>query len=214
MKARFILFIIALYSCSVFAAPDDNPNPTERIEVIGTLPDDVEAVLVEDWFSTTDSIFCQHLAGEAGFVSKLFQKRAKLMPTSNDQRSWIVWRDEMKPGICGWELREIMVYLDSKTSGADPVRASNVPTRIAYVCEPWDACSNTWASNDDIEKPTYHRCKFVPDTQLPPGVISNNPCGFFDEKARGTDLGKYEHHLKPGQRVIRFVISEVGPKNP
>ena len=57
MKARFILFVLALYSCVAFAALEGNPTPSAQIEVIGTLPEDVEAVLVEDWYTTTDSIF-------------------------------------------------------------------------------------------------------------------------------------------------------------
>lgn len=212
MKAWFILFVIALYSGAAFAAPDNNPTPSDQIKVIGTLPEDVEAVLVEDWYTTTDSIFCQHMVGEAGFMPNHFAKRAELMSASNSQRSWLLWRDEVKPGHCGWALKQVVLYVDSKSSGADPVRASNIPTRVAYVCGKGENCENTWALNDDSEKPTYHRCKFASLSQLAPGE-SRNPCALPDENARGTDIGKYEHILRPGQHTVRFVITAVGNRN-
>lgn len=50
LKSLCIFLLMALYSCVTFAAPENNPDPSDRIEVIGTIPDDVEAVLVEDWY--------------------------------------------------------------------------------------------------------------------------------------------------------------------
>lgn len=207
-----ILFLIVLHSCAAFAAPDDNPTPRDQIEVVGTIPDDVEAVLVEDWYTTNDSMFCQHMVGEAGFMPNHFAKRVKPISASPGKRSWLVWRDEVRSGHCGWALKQVVLYLDSKATGADPDRATNIPIRVAYVCQTGENCSNTWASNDDSDKPTYHRCKFAAISQLAAGE-SRNPCAFFDEKARGTDLGKYEHILRSGQHTIRFVITEVENQN-
>lgn len=203
---------MAVYSCAACAAPNDNPMPSDEIKVIGTLPDDVEAVLVEDWDTTKDSIFCQHMVGEAGFMPDHFTKRAKPISASNGQRSWLVWRDEVESGYCGWALKQVVVYLDSKASGKNPDRPSNIPTRVAYVCNIGEDCRNTWALNDDSDKPTYHRCNFASDSRLP-FASSSNPCALFDEKARGTDSGKYEHILRSGQHTVRFVITEAEKQN-
>ncbi|MFM0046112.1 hypothetical protein [Paraburkholderia sediminicola] len=213
MKSLFIFLIVVLYTCAAFAAPDNNPSPNDRVEVTGAIPDDVEAVLVEDWYTTTDSMFCQHMVGEAGFMPSHFAKRATQTSAANGQRSWLVWRDDVKSGHCGWALKQVVVYLDSKASNEDPVQASNIPVRVAYVCGTGENCLNTWASNDDSDKPTYHRCNLASVSQLAPGN-STNPCAYFDAKARGTDLGKYEHILRPDQHTVRFVITEVGKQNP
>lgn len=208
MKAWLILSVIVFYSCTALAAPNINPMPNDQINFIGTWPDDVNAVLVEDWYTTTDSIFCQHMVGAAGFMPNHFAKRAELMSASNGQRSWLVWRDGIKPGYCGWALQQVVLYLDSKASAADPVRPSNIPIRVAYVCEKSERCGGSWASNDDSDKPTYHRCRFASLNQLARGN-SKNSCIFFDEKVRGTDLGKYEHILLPVHHTVQFVITEL-----
>jgi hypothetical protein len=208
VKNRSIFFVIAFYSYAALAAPDENPALSDQIEVIGTLPNDVAAVLVEDWYTTTDSIFCQHMVGEAGFMPNHFAKRAKLISASNGKRSWVVWRDEVKSGHCGWSLKQVVVYLDSTASNMAPDGASNIPTRVAYVCNTGENCTNTWGANDDSDKPTYHRCNFATVSQIGPGE-SRNPCALSDEKFRGTDLGKYEHILRPDQHTVRFVVTVV-----
>lgn len=203
----------ALYGSVALAAPDSNPNPSDRIEFIGTMPDDVAAVLVEDWYTTTDSIFCKHMVGEAGFMPDHVARRAQLVSASNGQRTWLVARDELKPGHCGWALKQVVAYLDSTASGLDPQRPSNLPVRVAYVCAPGEPCANTWGANDDAEKPTYHRCIFASDEPMTPGS-SVNRCAVPDEKAHGTDRGKYEHILRPAQHQIRFVVTEVNRRDP
>ncbi len=214
VKFIFLFVLSVLYSCAAFAAPDINPAPHDGIEVIGKIPDDVEAVLVEDWYTTTNSMFCKHMVGEAGFMPDHFAKRVQLTSTSDGQRSWQAWRDDVKLGYCGWALRQIVVYLDSKTSGIDPLQTTKIPVRVAVDCQTGDDCKNTWGSNDDSEKPTYHRCSFDASTQSI--LDAGNPCSprFFDEKTRGTDLGKYEHILRPNQHTVRFVITEVEKQNP
>jgi hypothetical protein len=212
VKPWLVLFVIAFYCCAAFGAPDNNPAPSDQIKFIGTLPDDINSVLVEDWYTTTDSIFCKHMVGEAGFLPNHFAKRAELVSASDAQRSWTVWRDEVKPGHCGWALKQVVLYLDSKSSGIDPVRASNIPTRVAYVCDKGENCQNTPALNDDSEKPTYHRCSFALLRQLAP-TESRNPCVLFSERGRRAGVEKSEHILRPGQRIVRFVITEVEVKN-
>jgi hypothetical protein len=205
--------MLTLYCCAASATPEDNPAATDRVVVTGTIPDDVKAVLVEDWYTTTDSMFCQHMVGEAGFMPDHFSKRATLTSASSGERSWLVWRDDVKPGLCGWALEQVVVYLASEASGEDPVRAANIPVRVAYVCPAQEKCVNTWGTNDDSEKPTYHRCNFSLFSRFP-AATSINPCPLFDEATRGTDRGKYEHILRPEQHTIRFVITEVGQKSP
>src|SRR5471030_1516174 len=212
MKAQLILLVFASYSYSAFATPDAAPAPSDRIEVIGAIPDSINAIVVEVWRTTTDSIFCQHLVGEAGFVADSFLKRPNPISISNGKRSWFIWRDEFSPGRCGWELQEIEVYMDSKASGQTPERVENISTRIAVLNRTVDS-PNSWSINDDSEKPTYHHCNFGLLRNLPKGV-SRNPCIFFDEKARGTDFGKYEHILRPNQHLVQFVITELENKNP
>jgi hypothetical protein len=209
MKFRFILCFAALVcNCVAYAAPDVNVSPHDLVQIIGRVPDDISAVLVEDWYSTTDAIFCQQLSGEAGFLPKHFSKRIETTSSSGGERTWIVGRGDMQPGACGWTLKQIVVYLDKTASGIDPLRPSNIPVRIAYVCSAKENCPNTWASNDDASKPTYHRCNFALISNLGPGS-SVNPCAQVDRSSIGTDLGKSEHILRPAQQKLRFVVIEV-----
>jgi len=214
LKTLFVALVAALSCSSALSAPDINPSPQSQIYVVGTIPDDVEAVTTEEWYTTKDSVFCKHLVGEAGFFPDHFSKAAKLILTSNGQRTWAVWRDEVLAGHCGWALKEIVVYLDAKASGLPPVRASNIPTRIAYVCGAGEHCGNNWAINDDSAKPTHHYCKFSTITSLGPGVSSSNPCAYFDEKYRGTDEGKYEHILRPDTRTVQFIFTDLEQSKP
>lgn len=213
MIARIIVFIIALYSCSAFAAPDEAPMPRDRIEVIGTIPENVNATLLEIWRTTTDSIFCQYLRGEAGFSADGFARRPEPTLDASGHRTWFVWRDGFKTGRCGWELQEIMVYLDAKASGKAPERPGNIGTRIAILHNFGESGSYGPAMNDDSEKPTYHHCDFSTLENLRKGN-AYNPCQFFDQKTRGTDLSKYENILRPDQHVVRFVIDEIQRKKP
>jgi hypothetical protein len=213
LKTLLVAFIVVFYSGTAFSAPDSNPSPRDRINVIGTIPDEVEAVVTETWQTTRDSVFCEKLVGEAGFSPSHFSKPAKMISTSKGQRAWAVWRDEVLAGQCGWTLKQIVVYLDAKASGLPPVRASNIPTRIAYVCGAREHCENDWSSNDDSAKPTHHFCKFSTVRSLAPG-ISKNPCVFFNEKYRGTNEGKYEHILRPDQRTVQFIITDLEQQTP
>ncbi len=205
--------VLVFFSNTTFSAPDINPSPQDRIGVVGTIPEHVEAVAEEEWYTTKDSIFCKKPVGEAGFLPGHFSKLAKLEATSNGQMTWTVWRDELLEGSCGWALKEIDVYLDARTSGFPTVRASNKPTRVAYVCGAQEHCQSNWAQNDDSTKPTYHYCRFA-SVQPSTSVTSRNPCAVFNEKYRGTDRGKYEHILRQDQHAIQFFIIDLDDENP
>jgi hypothetical protein len=201
LKALLVALIVALCSGAAFSAPDINPSPRDRIEVVGTMPEHVEAVVQEDWYTTNDSFFCEKLASEAGFTPLRFLRIAKLISKPDGQRTWVVWRDEVLAGRCGWALKQIVVYVDSKASGLLPVRVSNIPTRIAYVCGAREHCENSWASNDDSTKPTHHFCKFSEIGGMGSG-ISQNPCAYFDEKYRGTAEGNTSTFFVPSSTLF------------
>ena len=214
MKFFIAALMLSVVCSNAFSAPDVNPSPQDQINVIGTIPEYVEAVTTEEWYTTNRSIFCEKMRGEGGFFADHFSKPTKLISATNEQRTWTVGRDEVLAGSCGWTLKAIVVFLDTKASGLSPVRASNVPTRIAVVCDPREHCENNWAIDDDAAKPTFHYCKFSTIKSLPPSGNSSNPCIYFQGKYRGTDEGKYEHILRQGQRAVRFVITDLEKPTP
>jgi hypothetical protein len=196
--------------------PRKNSSPKDRIEVVGTVPENVAVELETTWETTANVPECMHSVPLVSSFPYRVRVPIQLNPQDGHQFNWIVWRDYFQPGHCGWQLKEILAYADHTDSGLPVSRFSNIPNRVVYVCRDNDNCVNTLSINDDSSKPIYLYCKFsvirhIPNTEGRKEAV--NPCAFERVEHQGTDIGKFEHFLRPDHHRIEFVINDLEAHN-
>ena len=215
LSARHILIILSVSTLLMTAQakayespkPSKNPSPKDRIEVAGTLPDNVTVEVESTWETTVSLPECTHSVPMVGSFPNVVRVPVQLNSQVGHQWNWTVWRDYFQSGNCGWQLREILAQADNTASGLLASRFSNIPSRIAYVCRDNDNCENGVLTNSDSSKPIYLYCKFSVIRNLP-NTDAMNPCAFGRLEHRGTD-GKFEHFLRPDQHRVEFVINDL-----
>ena len=203
------LFMTDLARSSESPESNKNPSPKDRIEVVGTVPKNVAVEVTATWETTANFPGCMDTVPMVGSLPQRVRIPIQLGSQVGHQWKWIVWRDYLQPGHCGWQLREVLAYADHADSGLPVSRFSNIPNRIAYVCRKNDKCDeNNWSANDDNSKPICLYCKFSTILHLP-STDALNPCAFDRMKHQGTDAGKFEHYLRPVQHEVEFIINDL-----
>jgi hypothetical protein len=193
-----------------FATHDFQSNPTSRISIVGTIPDEVAIELTADWQATVVDDTCAPLMGWPVGVRfpKHFSTVIKMEGRSGGQATWFTWWDAIAPGHCNWQLTGINFRADSSASAFATHAGSIAPSRIAFTC--FSACMGPYPrANDSESEPVRQYCKFSLLLGFD-GMV--NPCALgSDGTMAGPAAGavKEQHILRPGQHVFRFSITDL-----
>jgi hypothetical protein len=218
MKHRKLYFILLLLSVSVLMysvyrlirGPLPNYHPRDRVEIIGTISDKVNAQVVARWQTTSTSLFCQQLVSEAGFSQVSKEVPLQMTAFNNGQRSWTLMRDQFQPGFCQWRLTDVGVFADARGSVNRFKREFRMANSIAQVAPPnAPFIRNSIEFNDDVSKPVDIYCDFTSEQSKKRRAYSSSSCDFISKAAFGVVRDKSSHLLRPDQHTVYFQIFDL-----
>jgi hypothetical protein len=218
----FCLFVAAqsslVASCAQSGAlPHEKSNPSDELEIIGTIPETVAIELSASWQTTVVNDDC---APKIGWPVNLRVPRHMSFPVrptirNGTQMIWVTWWDLLDPGKCGWKLRGIDFKADRSQASYAKNSASIADSRIAFVCFSatniidGDCPTNSPRMNDDPSDPITQYCNFAVIGKYGGSV---NPCIYgSDGKFAGASAKAFkgQHHLLPEQRRIQLILTDV-----
>jgi hypothetical protein len=205
-----------MVSCSQSAPhPPLNDNPSDEIEIIGTIPETVAIEFAAVYQTTVVNDKC---APTPTWLSGIPSPKQITVPVHLDSRvknqgTWIAWRDLLVPGQCGWRFRGIEYKADRTPSDFQAHKQFLITNFIADAClkdNVWhvDCPAGTVNFNDAESVPVHHYCKFSVLRDQKNGVA--NPCAFeSDGKISPMQPVKHLHLLRPQQRTVRFTLTDL-----
>jgi len=211
------LFFLGMIVATAASARGDieyevNTRPSDDVEVMGAVPNDVVISLTATWQTTANIDACTN------YIPSPVNLRSPKLATfpikelrDGDRLIWKVWRDYLSNGECGWRLAAI----DVKADRSSPDLTTNwemkvADNRIASVCL-HECPENSARVNDDDSRPVVAYCKFsLLRTAGGSGIW--NPCFFDSDGKTGSGLvpvSKAQHILRPDQHIIHFSLFDL-----
>lgn len=212
-QAAFACFGVG---CSPSSSYHLNSTPSDKVVVVGTVPNGVNVELTASYWTTVFNDACAPRMRWP--VGTRFARKSTfpvgLANRAGNQMTWIVWRDLLLSGSCGWQFASIEVKADRVGEFAAHVK-TNLPNTIAGSAAclrstdiDFPYCPSTTRVNADDSIPVHMYCKFSLLGRN--GGSSFNPCAFDNDGKIGVGPGeKSIQLLQPGQHEVRFLLADL-----
>jgi hypothetical protein len=148
-----------------------NVKPIDEIRIDGTVREGPGVELAMTWQTTVGTEACtqeQHWPFK-GRDPKTIQLPIEEHSRAGEQVEWIVWRDLVLPGVCGWQLSAVLFKADRSPADLKSHENDLLWDRLAFIClhcsetlaqDCQRTCvANTIRENDNAEEPVQKRCK-------------------------------------------------------
>ena len=202
--------------CSPSSSYHLNSTSSDKVVVIGTVPDGVIVELTASYWTTVFNDACApRMRWPVGtrFARRLTVPVARANRAGN-QMTWVVWRDFLQSGSCGWHFASIEVKTDHAGEFAAHVK-TNLPNTVAASAACLRSsdidsqdCPSTIRVNADGSIPVHMYCKF--SLLGRDGGSSLNPCAFDKDGKIGVGpREKSIQSLQPGQHEVRFLLVDL-----